>query len=127
MNKPMDNRTYVEVSRLRKIFDISEPFYARLLTGKQKSFLRAVDDVSFRIAKGETYALVGESGSGKSTLARSLVGLERPNNGFISIDGRVIFDENQGQLINADLRQRLQMVFYCLDHHQDAESDLSSS
>ena len=111
MNKPMDNRTYVEVSRLRKIFDISEPFYARLLTGKQKSFLRAVDDVSFRIAKGETYALVGESGSGKSTLARSLVGLERPNNGFISIDGRVIFDENQGQLINADLRQRLQMVF----------------
>lgn len=111
MNKPMDNRTYVEVSRLRKTFDISEPFYARLLTGKQKSFLRAVDDVSFRIAKGETYALVGESGSGKSTLARSLVGLERPNNGFISIDGKVIFDENQGQLINADLRQRLQMVF----------------
>ena len=111
MGKCIDNPAYVEVSRLSKTFDISEPFYARLLTGKEKSLLSAVDDVSFRIAKGETYALVGESGSGKSTLARSLVGLEQPNHGFISIDGNIVFDEDKGQLIDTNLRQKLQMVF----------------
>lgn len=111
MSKIFDNPSYVEVSHLSKTFDISEPFYARFLTGKKKSLLRAVDDVSFRISKGETYALVGESGSGKSTLARSLVGLEQPNHGIISIDNNVVFDEKKGQLIDASLRQKLQMVF----------------
>ena len=111
MNKRKDQTAYVEVSHLSKTYDISEPFYARLLTGKKKVMLHAVNDVSFQIAKGETYALVGESGSGKSTLARSLVGLEQPNKGFISFDGSVVFDENKGQMLDGFMRQKLQMVF----------------
>ena len=111
MNKRKDQTVYVEVSHLSKTYDISEPFYARLLTGKKKVMLHAVNDVSFQIAKGETYALVGESGSGKSTLARSLVGLEKPNKGFISFDGSVVFDENKGQMLDGFMRQKLQMVF----------------
>ena len=111
MNKRKDQTVYVEISHLSKTYDISEPFYARLLTGKKKVMLHAVNDVSFQIAKGETYALVGESGSGKSTLARSLVGLEQPNKGFISFDGNVVFDENKGQMLDGFMRQKLQMVF----------------
>ena len=111
MNKRKDQTVYVEISHLSKTYDISEPFYARLLTGKKKVMLHAVNDVSFQIAKGETYALVGESGSGKSTLARSLVGLEKPNKGFISFDGSVVFDENKGQMLDGFMRQKLQMVF----------------
>ena len=111
MNKRKDQTAYVKVSHLSKTYDISEPFYSRLLTGKKKVMLHAVNDVSFQIAKGETYALVGESGSGKSTLARSLVGLEQPNKGFISFDGSVVFDENKGQMLDGFMRQKLQMVF----------------
>ena len=111
MNKRKDQTVYVEISHLSKTYDISEPFYARLLTGKKKVMLHAVNDVSFQIAKGETYALVGESGSGKSTLARSLVCLEKPNKGFISFDGSVVFDENKGQMLDDFMRQKLQMVF----------------
>ena len=111
MNKRKDQTVYVEISHLSKTYDISEPFYSRLLTGKKKVMLHAVNDVSFQIAKGETYALVGESGSGKSTLARSLVGLEQPNKGFISFDGSVVFDENKGQMLDGFMRQKLQMVF----------------
>ena len=111
MNKRKDQTVYVEISHLSKTYDISEPFYSRLLTGKKKVMLHAVNDVSFQIAKGETYALVGESGSGKSTLARSLVGLEQPNKGFISFNGSVVFDENKGQMLDGFMRQKLQMVF----------------
>ena len=49
MNKRKDQTVYVEISHLSKTYDISEPFYARLLTGKKKVMLHAVNDVSFQI------------------------------------------------------------------------------
>ena len=107
----MTEAAYIEVMGLCKCFDISDPFYARLVTGKKKRLLTAVNDVTFQIPKGQTYALVGESGSGKSTIARALVGLERPDSGHITIDGATVFDEARGQLISNQFRQKLQMVF----------------
>ena len=107
----MTETAYIEVMGLCKYFDISDPFYARLVTGKKKRLLKAVDDVTFQIPKGQTYALVGESGSGKSTIARALVGLERPDSGHITIDGATVFDKAMGQLISNQFRQKLQMVF----------------
>ena len=107
----MADEAYLDVSGLSRHFDVSDPFVARLLAGGKKRLLTAVDDVSFRIAKGETYALVGESGSGKSTIARMIVGLERPDSGRIGIDGHTVFDETQGQVQDNSLRQKLQMVF----------------
>ena len=107
----MMDDAYLEVANLSRHFDVSDPLVARLLAGGKKRLLKAVDDVSFSIAKGQTYALVGESGSGKSTIARMIVGLERPDRGRIGIDGRTVFDEVNGQSQDNSLRQKLQMVF----------------
>jgi peptide/nickel transport system ATP-binding protein len=52
--------------------------------------VRAVQDMSFSVRRGEAVGLIGESGSGKSTIARLLVGLEQPDAGTISIDGRAL-------------------------------------
>ena len=96
---------------LSRHFDISDPLLARLVSGRKRRVLTAVDKVGFSIAKGQTYALVGESGSGKSTIARMIVGLETPDSGRIRIDGQTVFDESAGQTQDAGLRQKLQMVF----------------
>ncbi|TRW46290.1 dipeptide ABC transporter ATP-binding protein [Georgenia yuyongxinii] len=55
-------------------------------TGRRRSF-RAVDDVSFTVVRGTTHALVGESGSGKTTTARTVVGLQHPSAGRITVEG----------------------------------------
>nr|HMN84102.1 ATP-binding cassette domain-containing protein [Burkholderiaceae bacterium] len=60
----------VRAEGLGKIFDVSPPWLDRVLSGKPRALLHAVDDVGFDIERGETLALVGESGCGKSTVAR---------------------------------------------------------
>jgi len=107
----MPDDSYLTVTGLSRHFDISEPWLARLVSGRGRRLLTAVDDVSFSIAKGRTYALVGESGSGKSTIARMIVGLERPDSGTIRIDGQTAFDPVSGPTQHSSLRQKLQMVF----------------
>jgi oligopeptide/dipeptide ABC transporter ATP-binding protein len=71
--------------------------------------LRAVDDVSFTIRRGETFGLVGESGSGKSTLARLLLRLDGPTSGNVVFDGIDLGRLTPGQLRR--LRRRMQIVF----------------
>jgi peptide/nickel transport system ATP-binding protein len=76
------------------------------LLGK-RAVVRALDGVSFSIAKGEVLGVVGESGCGKSTLARLLTGLILPDRGEIVFDGELV-----GHTLSLrDLRRRLQMVF----------------
>jgi peptide/nickel transport system ATP-binding protein len=72
-------------------------------------FVRAVDDVSFSIDRGETLALVGESGSGKTTIGQCLVRLLAPNSGKIIFDGQDITNWTEGQF--RPLRRRIQIVF----------------
>ncbi|UXC17980.1 MULTISPECIES: ABC transporter ATP-binding protein [Comamonas] len=74
-----------------------------------KGVLRAVDGVSFHIAKGETVGLVGESGCGKSTLGRSLLRLETPTAGQVALDGEDILPLQGARL--RSLRKRMQMIF----------------
>ena len=69
--------------------------------------VRAVDDVSFSVDKGEVLGIVGESGCGKSTTARLVIGLIEPDAGSIVLDG-----EKLGAALSLrDLRRRVQMVF----------------
>ena len=71
--------------------------------------LRAVDDVSFAIEKGETFGLVGESGSGKTTTGRCILRLIEPTAGEVLFDGRDVLKLSRGDLRRA--RRDMQIVF----------------
>ena len=80
--------------------------------GKNRKFVKAVDDVSFFVNKGETLGLVGESGCGKTTTGRSILRLYEPTGGQITFDGKVILDvENKVKVDMLPYRQKMQMVF----------------
>ena len=78
--------------------------------GKNKVVVKAVDDVSFKIAKGQTFGLVGESGCGKTTTGRTVIRLYKPTSGEVYFNGKLI----SGKLNKEDSRmvhQGIQMIF----------------
>ena len=89
----------VEVQNLFKLFPISGT----------REVVRAVDDVSFSVGRGETLALVGESGSGKTTVGQCLVRLLMPDAGRIKFDGQELTDLTERDF--RPFRRRIQMVF----------------
>src|ERR1700720_1672427 len=101
---------FVDIRNLRRVFDVSKPWLNRVLEGGHLEFLKAVDGVTFGIARGETFALVGESGSGKTSVARVVVGLLPPASGEVVIDGVSMSDARQSQA-RQRLRRRIQMIF----------------
>ena len=78
-------RPLVKIEGLQKRFPVSTRLFER-----NRSFVHAVDGVSFELARGESFGLVGESGCGKTTTGRLLVRLAEPT------DGRVLFDDGAG-------------------------------
>jgi oligopeptide/dipeptide ABC transporter ATP-binding protein len=94
----------VEVSGLRKYF----PVRGGLLGGVVAQ-VRAVEDVSFTINKGETLGLVGESGCGKTTVGRLLLRLLEPTAGSVRFAGRNLLELDRKQL--RSLRPRMQIIF----------------
>jgi len=107
----MSERIPLVVARdLAKTFDVSAPWLNRVLEGKPRQMLHAVDGVSFDIEKGKTLALVGESGCGKSTVARLLVGLYEPTRGSLTFDGQDAHAAYQSKEAR-QIRQRIQMIF----------------
>jgi peptide/nickel transport system ATP-binding protein len=78
----------LSLRQVSRDFDVSAPWLNRVIERQPRRSLRAVDEVSFEVAAGETLALVGESGCGKSTVARLIVGLHAPTSGRVEFRGR---------------------------------------
>jgi oligopeptide transport system ATP-binding protein len=94
----------LEVERLVKHFAVRRGFL-----GRQVGAVKAVDDISFAVAPGETLALVGESGCGKSTTGRLVLRLIEPTSGVVRFAGRNIFELRQHEV--RTLRRAMQIVF----------------
>ncbi len=85
----------------------------------KKRVVRAVNDVSFQIRKGEILGLVGESGSGKSTIARCIMNIDKPEKGRITYKGIDLCDKKQFRVNKKMLQARRQLIF------QDSDSSLN--
>ncbi|WML50542.1 ATP-binding cassette domain-containing protein [Neobacillus sp. PS3-34] len=94
----------IEVKNLKKYFPLKTSLFK-----KDNRVVKAVDDVSFHIYKGETFGLVGESGCGKSTLGRTLNRLYDPTAGEIIFNGKDIAKMNTREL--QPYREKMQMIF----------------
>ncbi|WP_369790494.1 dipeptide ABC transporter ATP-binding protein [Rouxiella sp. WC2420] len=79
------------------------------LGGKNEQTFKALDDISFEVARGTTHSLVGESGSGKTTLARLLLGFQQPDSGQLFIDG-VDIARLSGEALR-QARKKIQLVY----------------
>lgn len=98
-NTPKQGVPLIEVRNLKQYFPVSDGLFS-------KKYVKAVDDVSFYIEKGETLGLVGESGCGKTTAGRTILRLYEPTGGQILYDGK--------DITKADMlpyRKKMQIVF----------------
>ena len=97
--------TLIQVNCLKKYFPTTEGGLLQRETGAVK----AVDDVTFDIQKGETLGLVGESGCGKTTTGRTIIQLYRPTSGQVIFDG-INLGQTKGKELRT-LRKHMQMIF----------------
>ncbi len=109
---PPDPEAILEVRHLCKYFPAQKDFFGRPVT-----YLRAVDDVSFKIRRGTTLGIVGESGCGKTTLGRTILRLQNATSGEVFFNGQDI-NKLSNKEMNG-LRTKMQIIF------QDPYSSLS--
>lgn len=93
----------LEVKDLCKYFPVNKGLF------KEKSYVKAVDRVSFTLNKGETLGIVGESGCGKTTMGRTILKLYNPTSGKIIFQGQDITNKSTKEMV--PLRKELQMIF----------------
>jgi len=101
--------TILEVKNLKKYYEVKGGSLRDVVGTGEKRYVKAVENVSFKVKKGRTLGIVGESGCGKSTLARAVMALERPTQGTVRLKGSSLFDLPPAQL--QALRRHFQMVF----------------
>src|SRR5512145_3277299 len=96
--------TLVEVNHLVKYFPVRAGLLQRVVNQ-----VKAVDDVSFFVKKGETLGLVGESGCGKTTVGRTMLRLIEPTSGSVVFQGRNILQLDGREM--KDIRREMQIIF----------------
>jgi oligopeptide transport system ATP-binding protein len=102
---PSRNEVVLKVEHLVKYFPITRGIVLR----RQIGTVKAVDDVSFELHRGETLGLVGESGCGKTTTARTILRLEKPTDGHAYYQGRDIFELSRSEM--REVRREIQVIF----------------
>ncbi|MBO3799150.1 MAG: ABC transporter ATP-binding protein [Thermoproteota archaeon] len=103
------NRTeIVRVENLKKYFPVEKSFLEKLLT-RTRGFIRAVDDITFSVLRGEVFTLAGESGCGKTTTGKIILGLVPPTSGRVFFRDREITNLKPEEL--RLLRRRMQIIF----------------
>jgi oligopeptide/dipeptide ABC transporter ATP-binding protein len=105
---PAAGEPLISIRDLRTYYSIRGSFADRLV-GREAGVVRAVDDVTLDIRRGEVLGLVGESGSGKTTLGRTILGLVRATSGTVEFEGRDITRLREPEF--RALRRRIQVVF----------------
>ncbi len=98
------NEAIMQLEKIKKYFPIRGGVFSKVV-----GHIKAVDDVTFKIKKGETLGLVGESGCGKSTLGRTILKLLDPTDGHAYYKGQDIFNTDKHKL--RQLRRELQIIF----------------
>lgn len=104
MSDKSKSNIILDVKNLKKYFRVNNGLFSKTISN-----VKAVDDVSFYISKGETLGLVGESGCGKTTCGRTILKLYEPTSGQIIYDGNDITSLNNKKMI--EYRKKMQVIF----------------
>ena len=105
MGKNIDEKDVVlKVEHLVKRYPVKKGVF-----GRAKSYVHALEDVSFELRRGETFAIVGESGCGKSTTGKCVLRLTEPTSGTVYLDGEELTALSGAELTRA--RQKMKLIF----------------
>lgn len=104
ITEPSRTEDLVEVQHLVKYFPVRAGLMQRVV-----NWVKAVDDVSFTVKRGETLGMVGESGCGKTTIGRSMLRLVEPTSGSVHYDGKDVLKLRGSDL--KDVRRNMQIIF----------------